>query len=78
MLLLGPAFPSDVVDGGFDGDTLYLFNNKVGYCFGRRTGEPAHDVVQSDDYRGLFARSGGPFVQTDITLSALTSSGQLV
>ena len=52
--------------------------DKIGYFFDSRTGEPTHNVIESDNYRGLFASAGGLFVQTDITVSAVTGAGQVV
>lgn len=66
------------MDAGFDGDTLYIFNNKIGYFFGARTGDPVHYLIENDNYRGMFASSGELFVQTDITVSAITTTGHVV
>ncbi|HEU5346704.1 MAG TPA: hypothetical protein VFU60_20315 [Ktedonobacterales bacterium] len=67
-------FPTNVVDAGFDGDTLYLFNDTLGYFVSAVNGQPISDIVTNDNYRGLYEPNR---VQTDLTISGITSSHTL-
>lgn len=69
------VFPTNVVDAGFDGDTLYLYNDKLGYFVSAVSGQPINDVVTNDNYRGLYEPNR---VQTDLTISAITASHTLI
>lgn len=71
-------FQNDIVDAGFDGDTLYLFNDKLGYFVDTKSGALLHNIIETDNYRGLFESNGNRFVQSDITVSAITSTGHLI
>lgn len=71
-------FHNDIVDAGFDGDTLYLFNDKLGYFVDTKSGTLLHNIVETDNYRGLFESNGNRFVQSDITVSAITSTWRLI
>lgn len=64
-------FPTNVVDAGFDGDTLYLFNDKLGHFVNARSGKSINDSVTSDNYRGLYQADR---VQTDLTISGMTAN----
>jgi hypothetical protein len=72
------TFPTDIVDAGFDGDRLYLFNDKLGFFIDGSSGATLSNIVESDNYRGLFTEGGRRFVQSDITVSAVTGSWQLI
>ncbi|HEX4206859.1 MAG TPA: hypothetical protein VHZ51_22185 [Ktedonobacteraceae bacterium] len=71
-------FHNDIVDAGFDGDTLYLFNDKLGYFVDTKSGALLHNIIETDNYRGLFESNGNRFVQSDITVSAITSTWHLI
>jgi hypothetical protein len=71
-------FHNDIVDAGFDGDTLYLFNDKLGYFVATKSGALLHNIIETDNYRGLFESNGNRFVQSDITVSAITSAWHLI
>ncbi len=71
-------FSNDIVDAGFDGDRLYLFNDKLGYFIDAHSGALLRNVIESDNYRGLFVLGGNRFVQSDIMVSAITSDGHLI
>ncbi|QBD75936.1 hypothetical protein EPA93_07905 [Ktedonosporobacter rubrisoli] len=71
-------FHNDIVDAGFDGDTLYLFNDKLGYFVDTKSGAQLHNILETDNYRGLFESNGNRFVQSDITVSAITSTWHLI
>lgn len=68
------VFPTNVIDAGFDGDTLYLFNDKLGYFVSAVNGQSISDVVTSDNYRGLYEPNR---VQSDLTISGITFNGTL-
>ena len=69
------AFPTNVVDAGFDGDTLYLFNDKLGHFVSAVNGESTHDIVTSDNYRGLYKPNR---IQTDLTISGITAGHSII
>lgn len=71
-------FSNDIVDAGFDGDRLYLFNDKLGYFVDAHSGAMLRNTIESDNYRGLFVSGGNRFVQSDITVSAITSDWHLI
>jgi hypothetical protein len=62
-------FPTNVIDAGVDGDTLYLFNDKLGHFDSTVNGESISDVITSDNYRGLYEPNR---VQSDLTISGIT------
>jgi len=68
-------FPTNVIDAGFDGDTLYLFNDKLGHFVSAVNGQSISDVVTSDNYRGLYEPNR---VQSDLTISGITFSHTLI
>lgn len=71
-------FQDDNVDAGFDGDTLYLFNDNIGYFVDAKSGIRLHNIVLIDNYRALFESNGNRFVQSDITISGITSTWHLI
>lgn len=71
-------FSNDIVNAGFDGGTLYLFNDKLGYFVDTNRGALLSNIIESDNYRGLFETNGSRFVQSDITVSAITSHWTLI
>lgn len=71
-------FGNDIVDAGFDGNRLYLFNDKLGYFVDANSGALLSNIVETDNYRGLFVSGGNRFVQSDITVSAITSDWHLI
>lgn len=64
-------FPTNVIDAGFDGDTLYLFNDTLGHFLSAVNGQPIGELVTSDNYRGLYEPNR---VQTDLTISGITAN----
>jgi hypothetical protein len=68
-------FPTNVVDAGFDGKTLYLFNDTLGHFVSGSNGKSISYVITSDNYRGLYEPSR---IQSDLTISGITTSHTLV
>lgn len=68
-------FPTNVIDAGFDGDTLYLFNDKLGHFVNARDGSSIKDWVTSDNYRGLYEPDR---VQSDLTISGIAADHSLI
>jgi hypothetical protein len=68
-------FPTNVVDAGFDGNTLYLFNDKLGYFLSAINGKSMRFIVTSDNYRGLYEPNR---VQSDLTISGVTTNFTLI
>ena len=69
------AFPTNVIDAGFDDNTLYLFNDKLGHFVSAINGKSMSYIVTSDNYRGLYASNR---VQSDLTISGITTNHTLV
>ena len=68
-------FPTNIIDAGFDDNTLYLFNDKLGYFTSAITGYPMSFIVTSDNYRGLYESNR---VQSDLTISGITANHTLM
>jgi hypothetical protein len=68
-------FPTNVIDAGFDDNTLYLFNDTLGYFLSAINGKPFSFIVTSDNYRGLYEPNR---VQSDLTISGITANHTLL
>lgn len=47
------SFDNDVISATIDGDTLYIYNDKLGYFIDARTGELENNFLTMDNYGGL-------------------------
>jgi hypothetical protein len=68
-------FPTNVIDAGFDDNTLYLFNDTLGYFVSALNGKSMSFIVTSDNYRGLYESNR---VQSDLTISGITTNHTLM
>jgi hypothetical protein len=57
------SFENDVITAAIDGDTLYLYNDKIGYFIDARTGELENDFLTIDNYGGL-SQSENPIISS--------------
>jgi hypothetical protein len=46
-------FNNDIISAAIEGDTLYIYNDKIGYFIDARTGELENDLLTIDNYGGL-------------------------
>jgi hypothetical protein len=46
-------FTNDIISAAMDGDTLYFYNDKIGYFIDARTGELEDNFLTIDNYGGL-------------------------
>jgi hypothetical protein len=58
------SFPDDNISAAFDEDTLYLYNDKLGYFINARSGELEKNTLTIDNYGGL-SGSDRPMVMTN-------------
>jgi hypothetical protein len=52
-ILRSMHFSNDVISAGIDQDTVYIFNDKLGYLIDKRTGSPEENFLLIDNYGGL-------------------------
>jgi hypothetical protein len=64
------SFASGEISAALRSGVAYVFDGKIGYCLDTTTGEVKRQVVESDNYRGLFTLGGTRRVQTDMVYSA--------
>ena len=69
------GFPTNVIDAGFDGNTLYLFNDTLGHFVSASNGTSISYIVTSDNYRGLYEPNR---VQSDLTISGIATNHTLI
>ena len=74
-ILWHKSFGSGEISAALKSGTAYVFDDKIGYFLNTTTGEVQPHVVESDNYRGLFASGGACRVQTDMVYSALEQGG---
>jgi hypothetical protein len=60
------SFDNDVISAAIDGDTLYLYNDKIGYFIDARTGELENNFLTIDNYGGL-SESENPIMLSPIS-----------
>jgi len=72
------TFNNDIVNAGIYDDTLYLFNDKIGYILNANTGEYVQHIFTIDNYRGLYILNGTKYLQTNLEISGLKSDGSIV
>ncbi len=70
--LAGHAVVAAVSDG-----LVFLFDDKIGYVFRASSGERVPRLIESDNYRGLYASGGAQYLQTDAEIAALGFDGHL-
>jgi hypothetical protein len=71
------SFASGEISAALHSGTAYLFDDKIGYFLNTTTGEFQRHIVESDNYRGLFASGSARRVQTDMIYSALGPGASL-
>jgi hypothetical protein len=71
-------FGNDILAATISNGVLYQFNNKLGYMINARNGEPVRNVIETDNYRGLYSSNGVTFIQTNVEFSALNVNGSVL
>jgi hypothetical protein len=80
------AFDNDIISAAIDGDTLYLYNDKLGYFIDARTGELESNLLTMDNYGGLSesdrpiisaASSGHWYMETTAVISSWNVDGSV-
>ncbi len=78
------TFKNDVISATIDEDTLYIYNDKLGYLIGARTGELEKNLLLMDNYGGLSesdrpiisrASSGHWYMETTAVISSWNVDG---
>ncbi len=77
-------FKNDVISATIDGDTLQIYNDKLGYLIDARTGELEKNLLLVDNYGGLSesdrpiisrASSGHWYMETTVVISSWNVDG---
>jgi hypothetical protein len=80
------SFENDVLSAVMDGETLYLYNDKIGYWIDARTGAPEPAFLTIDNYGGLSASdrpvlpgssSGRWYFETSAVISSWNMDGSV-
>jgi hypothetical protein len=71
------SFASTEISAALQSGTAYVFDDKIGYFLNTTTGDVQRHIVESDNYRGLFASGSASRVQTDMVYSALGPGASL-
>jgi hypothetical protein len=70
-------FNNDIIAAAIDQDTLYLFNDKIGYLINAQNGEFRRVLVTFDNYRGLFTSNNNTYMQTTFEISVFNADGSV-
>jgi hypothetical protein len=71
-------FSNDILAATISNGVLYLFNNKLGYMIDAHNGEPVENIIETDNYAGLYSLNGATFIQTNEEFSALNVNGSVL
>lgn len=64
-------FNNDEVAASIRGGVVYLFNDAIGYFFDASTGARLQSVIESDNYREVYASGGQRYLQTSFAYYSL-------
>ena len=67
---------SRAVAAGIGDGLAFVFDDKIGYILGARTGQPVPRLFTVDNYRGLYMAGGLEHVQTTIEIAVLGAAGR--
>ena len=76
--IMSMKFSNDILAATVSGGVLYLFNNKLGYMIDERNGEPVRNIIETDNYRGLYSSNNATFIQTNEEFSAINVNGSFL
>jgi hypothetical protein len=62
---------SQAVVAAISDGVVYLFDDKIGYMIDASTGERVHRLIETDNYRGLYASGADRYLQTDAEIATL-------
>jgi hypothetical protein len=68
-------FDNDIVTAAIDGGVLYVFNDKRGYIIDASTGRFSNNLVETDNYRGVYTDGNRRYLQTSADISFLRLDG---
>ena len=76
--IMNMKFNNDVIGAGISDGTLYLFNDRLGYFIDTANGQYVRNVIETDNYRGLYASGNTTYMQTNMELSAVNVNGSVI
>jgi hypothetical protein len=71
-------FNNDIIGAAISNGVLYMFNDKILYNINARNGESVKNVIETDNYRGLYTSNNASYLQTTLEISALNANGSVL
>ena len=62
---------SEAVVAAIRDGVVYLFDDKIGYMLDASTGERVHRLIETDNYRGLYASGADRYLQMDAEIATV-------
>lgn len=73
--VMGIGFANDTIAAAMTANTLYLYNEGIGYTIDTKSGEAVRNRLTLDNYRGFYTYKGSYYLQTTGTIFQIRKNG---